>query len=626
MLKGDLEENDLMDMSKPPLQEMSPDTFKFEAGLQEVKESLASLFLTTLDFGKYILVMRSEYDLIIRGEPYMAYMLWLNVQTGQIISRTWNQTVSSGYVNKLYQLVHACQEHFMSGKPCLGLTDCGETCTDQEYVISQTPVPRRFSKNCHKTIPEPSGIVAHSCSECLKLDVNNVKSNASDEIDRRISVATDHEIINEDHGLSDLYNNKNYENHILGNTESYSKTIANLNTNMKLSTHEDKRVLGTHGKKRKIVVLTLNKAGKSAIRQKLQVVPTGQKVLKAKPKGEIEGITVNAQNSSDSINIPTFDEYTEHRRRTVPSASNQCCVCTMTFEDLGPKMDHMRRVHYWGFFRCPVCSKKKNFAKDLIEHMIEEEHACDLKCPKCKANFGMMDYQAHYEECVKPRQEKNKEECKICETCGKAVPWKNFKSHVKKNHTNSGKSYSHCCDRCGKRYNNSSHLTHHIKSAHDGIKVPVICTVCPICHETFKSRTAMNCHRNIEHDKKYGCNECGKYFGNNSRLETHRNIKHDHKYQCNQCGKIFGSFHNLEEHAKWHLEPQFPCTYCDKMFKMDKSLEAHERLHTGGKPYPCLMCEAKFASASGLSQHMRGVHKIAPRGGRTDWYRRERNE
>ena len=61
-----------------------------EESLQDVKEALASLFLTTLDFGKYLLVMRSECDLIIREEPYIAYMLWLNVESGQIISRTWS--------------------------------------------------------------------------------------------------------------------------------------------------------------------------------------------------------------------------------------------------------------------------------------------------------------------------------------------------------------------------------------------------------------------------------------------------------------------------------------------------------------------------------------------------------
>ena len=78
-----------------------------EESLQDVKEALASLFLTTLDFGKYLLVMRSECDLIIREEPYIAYMLWLNVESGQIISRTWNKTICSGYITKLYQLVHA---------------------------------------------------------------------------------------------------------------------------------------------------------------------------------------------------------------------------------------------------------------------------------------------------------------------------------------------------------------------------------------------------------------------------------------------------------------------------------------------------------------------------------------
>ena len=95
-----MEGDGMMDLSNPFLQEMSPNTFKLEEGMPEMKKALASLFLTTVDFGKFLLVMRSECDLIIRGEPYMAYMMWLNVETGQIISRTWNQTVCTGYVKK----------------------------------------------------------------------------------------------------------------------------------------------------------------------------------------------------------------------------------------------------------------------------------------------------------------------------------------------------------------------------------------------------------------------------------------------------------------------------------------------------------------------------------------------
>ena len=1131
-VSGDMEGDAMMDLSNPFLQEMFPNTSKLEEGMHEMKEALASLFLTTVDFGKFLLVMRSECDLIIRGEPYMAYMMWLNVETGQIISRTWSQTVSTGYIKKLYQLVQECQKHFMSGKPCLGLSDCGVKGADQEYVISQAPLPRRFSKTCHKTIGKTSVDGVYSCSECLKLDVDYIKYDASDIFDAT-DVTTEQEGSNVDHftdDLSDLGNDSMCENNILENTNTDSQTVADLNTNMEpfkddraaenepksetqtpngikcpicpkwptwndfsgqemlqkhlklkhswgvfeclqceykgyfledlmkhlqelghtedvkcpqckhmfstqklishykmcltrnlqplgfarevkrcpwcykkfrvkaslqnhmklehswgifqclqcefsadfikelkqhmtvmehkaanemqcpqckgkfmsadmekhylecvsqqvidcpwctkvfdkndkykfdlhkkrehfwgtfscllcsyatnfandlikhihgkgqkedacvacpecknefpfleiqshyktcvfktincpccnkqfkgadsgsLSLHkkvmhfwgvfrciqckykanfakdlikhmedeehlenpyascpncsqefpyldlgahyeicvvdkqtkcqwcnekfsaggaiyshrkrvhfwgqfkcpkcsgkfkfakelidhielephessilkdpkincphcanqylmndiashyeecvvsgykmtrcskckkrlqkeevrahedvcvalpescktrkirplvrvskkkEDRKVLA-HNTKKKIVVLHLKKAEIGAIPQKIAVASSARAVLNTIPKNAVKSMPKNARDSTDSIKIPTYDDYAEYRRRTVPSASNQCCVCSLTFEDLFPKMDHMRKVHYWGSFRCPVCSKRENFAKDLIAHMLEKEHAGDLKCPKCRAKLAMMDFQAHYEECVTPLKERNKEENKICDTCGKTVPCNRFRAHVRKYHSDHGKSLDHCCDKCGKRYNSSSHLKEHIKSAHDGIKKPISPTACPICLQTFKSRGAMNCHRNIEHDHKYPCNQCGKFFGTNSRLETHMNIEHDYKYQCNQCGKILGSNNLLESHVKCHVEPQFPCNFCDKMFKLEKSLEAHKRLHTGEKPFSCPLCDAKFASAGGLNQHKRGVHKIAPRGGRTDWYRREK--
>ena len=72
-----------------------------------------------------------------------------------------------------------------------------------------------------------------------------------------------------------------------------------------------------------------------------------------------------------------------------------------------------------------------------------------------------------------------------------------------------------------------------------------------------------------------------------------------------------------------HEEAKFKCSFCDKMLKTKKSWQAHERQHTGEKPYTCPICGTGFTSISGRDQHKRGVHGIAPKGGKTGWYRKE---
>ena len=96
--------------------------------------------------------------------------------------------------------------------------------------------------------------------------------------------------------------------------------------------------------------------------------------------------------------------------------------------------------------------------------------------------------------------------------------------------------------------------------------------------------------------------------------------------QCEECGKCCVNSSALKVHMLMHDDPQYKCGYCEKRLKNKTSLAAHERQHTGEKPYPCSICAAGFASNSGLGQHMRGVHKIAARGGMTGWNRKEKQK
>ena len=80
------------------------------------------------------------------------------------------QTVASSNVLNVAQLMEACTNHF-SGQPCLGYPFDKSEQLLQEFVVSQTPVPRMISAKCKKIIGKDKEVNnVNSCSECLRLE------------------------------------------------------------------------------------------------------------------------------------------------------------------------------------------------------------------------------------------------------------------------------------------------------------------------------------------------------------------------------------------------------------------------------------------------------------------------
>ena len=63
----------------------------------------------------------------------------------------WNITVDRGTAVTVEQLVDLCTQHFFKGKPCIG---CPQHKNEEgeEFVVSQTPIPRKISTHCHKVL------------------------------------------------------------------------------------------------------------------------------------------------------------------------------------------------------------------------------------------------------------------------------------------------------------------------------------------------------------------------------------------------------------------------------------------------------------------------------------------
>ena len=142
---------------------------RLEMGIEDIVNFLSSASLVSVTVGDFLVIMRSEFDLTISGEPYTGLLLLLNLTTGQYFSRIWNQTVDTGSIVHTDQLLEACERHFGNGRPCLGCPEEEDKHVDAESFISQTPIPRRIARGCLKLLGNNSHTSVSSCSECTKL-------------------------------------------------------------------------------------------------------------------------------------------------------------------------------------------------------------------------------------------------------------------------------------------------------------------------------------------------------------------------------------------------------------------------------------------------------------------------
>ena len=103
------------------------------------------------------------------------------------------------------------------------------------------------------------------------------------------------------------------------------------------------------------------------------------------------------------------------------------------------------------------------------------------------------------------------------------------------------------------------------------------------------------------------CQECGKRISQSTHLTTHmRTHTGDKTYCCQECGKRFSVASSLTTHMRTHTgEKPYCCQECGKRFSDSSNLTKHMRTHTGQKPYCCQECGKRFSVASSLTKHMR---------------------
>ena len=185
--------------------------------LTEIDSVLEKFSLLRVHIGDYLVIVRSGFDLFVTGEPYIAAMILLNLWSKHFIARVWNRTVMTGSVGSKREFEEACRTVFDQGTPCLGCPYDYDECSKSgmEYVISQTPFPRKISNNCQDFTGKDVGSDVLSCPECsalseLKSTYNNcgkesmLMSNSSLGGDQKYDDSNyEHEIENEAPELPD---------------------------------------------------------------------------------------------------------------------------------------------------------------------------------------------------------------------------------------------------------------------------------------------------------------------------------------------------------------------------------------------------------------------------------------
>ena len=516
---------------------------------EDVSAILGSLSLKWLTLGDYVVVMNNQIDATIGGEPYLALQIWLNVNSGNILCRIWDQTVAVEKVNNVKEFRDVCVSHFKR-RPCIGNPQ--DVHVNDEFFISHFPVPRKISRSCQRVLDQGTDTAITSCSECLKL----INHKSLSEITKHPSRDdTEQEIIN----LA--------EEDIMEMTEVESSCDSpqdSLPPNIEKAHEGGKQLQSCH---------LVN----------VQEIRMSNDRYKSYMKKECELC-------HKSIGLDSFNKHMSKQHNIEGPFYKSCEFCdkqttTATFHY------HAIQKHFFGKFLCDKCAFIGCFAQDIKEHTKKDHVEHELaKCPSCKKLQPIDDLENHYKCCIYRDRDKVS---KMCETCGKILKgYSSYICHVKthlREQTNADDLF-HFCDKCDKKFASKEYLTHHVKSA----------------HENFE----------------YKCSSCTMIFKTHLKLASHKRSVHssDEKYQCKFCGKRFGDVDKVKSHELIHEDAKFQCKFCPKKLKTPERLKAHERHHTGEMPFKCHICDNGFASKQSLTQHTRGVHKIAgPRSNKTGW-------
>ena len=551
---------------------------KLGIGLREAMNLLSSVSLASVNIGDFLVVMRSDFDLTISGEPYTGLVLLLNLMTGKFLSRIWNQTVATGTILRENDLMEACENHFGQGRPCLGCPQREKFKHGKEdFLISQTPIPRRIATGCLKVLGKDTHSSIYACSECIRL----------------ASVSTS--------GMNDVCKDDEAQCSLNKMNSGECVSLTGLKTEyIDEYVADDMEEIVTKPDINNIIDFQ-----------------EGDRV----GHGEIESKIFPGLNKHPST----------HQNRTKTMKWKECDICGKELYN-----NHLNQ-HSWCTrkFSCEKCPFRGSSDQDLINH-INEGHIDDhrSKRPSTLQDKEQVEMRKRKE---KVRNADKKFSCKlcsytssrndrlqrhikgqhynirehVCKLCGYATLRKyDLNKHMEAKHEMGEKKFK--CDACPYACFYRSSLTKHIEVVHDQVKKHV----CEECGSAFGQKGGLTEHIKRVHSniRNFVCDECGHATATKNHLESHKKVhsKEEKKYKCDKCPYASHFTHMLKKHIAIVHDKirKYVCEDCGYAASSSGNLGKHMKaIHQHIRNHVCQECGYAASEISNLKSHIERIHK-----------------